>query len=86
MCQKWPSVTTADVDNNMKEHFSPDLFSPLDIMEDRRLLRKLLHDCKVRYEREVERREANNSIPTVEPQDPTSSTPDAEVVGDPPTM
>ncbi|CBJ28762.1 hypothetical protein Esi_0119_0090 [Ectocarpus siliculosus] len=79
-------VTTANVDNKMKEHFSPDLFSPLDITDDRRLLRKLLHDCKVRYEREVEQQQANNMDPTVESQDPTSSTPDVEVVEDPPTM
>ncbi|CAM9440101.1 unnamed protein product [Ectocarpus sp. 4 AP-2014] len=65
MCQKWPMVTTADVDDKMKEHFSPDLFSPdlfspLGIPYDHRLLRKLLHDCKVRYEREVEQQGANN--------------------------
>lgn len=39
-------VTAADVDDNMRQHFRPDLFSPLDILDDRRLFRDLLLNCK----------------------------------------
>ncbi|CAM9839842.1 unnamed protein product [Ectocarpus sp. 4 AP-2014] len=88
MCKKWPMATAPDVKNNMQEHFSPDLFSPSDIADERGLLRKLLHDCyrMVRFEREVEQQKANKSDRTVLSQDTTSSTPDVEVGEDQPTM
>ncbi|CAN0474672.1 unnamed protein product, partial [Ectocarpus sp. 8 AP-2014] len=54
ICQKWPVVTAADVNDGMQAHFNPELFSPSDITEERRMLGKLLQDCKVRYERQQE--------------------------------
>ncbi|CAM9975001.1 unnamed protein product [Ectocarpus sp. 12 AP-2014] len=79
-------VTTADVENKMVEHFGHDLFSTLDIQNDSRLLRKLLQDLKVRYQREVKQQEDGKSKARVLSQDSTSSTPDAEVVEDPPMV
>ncbi|CAM9321584.1 unnamed protein product [Ectocarpus sp. 13 AM-2016] len=80
-------VTGADVDD-MRQHFSPDLFSPLDIVHDRRLCRNLLQNCKARYIREVETQKTNKRHgrgPALF-GDSTSSTPDVEVVEAPPTM
>ena len=46
ICQKWPVVTKADVDDGMQAHFNPELFSPSDITDERRMLGNLLQDCK----------------------------------------
>ncbi|CAN0449466.1 unnamed protein product, partial [Ectocarpus sp. 12 AP-2014] len=46
ICKKWPMVTGADVDDNMRQHCSPDLFSLLEIVHDRRVFRNLLQNCK----------------------------------------
>ncbi|CAM9679543.1 unnamed protein product, partial [Ectocarpus sp. 12 AP-2014] len=38
ICQKWPVVTAADVNDGMQAHFNPELFSPTDITDERRML------------------------------------------------
>ncbi|CAN0318740.1 unnamed protein product [Ectocarpus sp. 12 AP-2014] len=80
---KCAMVTTADVEDKMVEHFGHDLFSSLDIQNDSHLLRKLLHDCKVHYQHEVEQQEDGKSKARVLSQDSTSSTLVVEVVEDP---
>ncbi|CAN0193810.1 unnamed protein product, partial [Ectocarpus sp. 13 AM-2016] len=75
MCKKRPMATTADVKNKMREHFSPVLFSPSDIADERGLLRKLLHDCKRVPDHVVTvyKQKANKSNPTVLSQDTTAA-------------
>jgi len=46
ICQQWPPVTRADVDNNLEKYFQLSMFSPEDIKEERQGLQKLLQDCK----------------------------------------
>lgn len=44
--QEWPIVTQADVDDGMRNHFTPELFSRSDILKERRIIRELLQTYK----------------------------------------
>lgn len=46
ICQQWPQVTSTHVKDRLAEYFKPELFSPHDIMMERRELKKLLVECK----------------------------------------
>ncbi|CAM9152576.1 unnamed protein product, partial [Ectocarpus sp. 6 AP-2014] len=86
ICQKWPVVTAADVNDGMQAHFNPKLFSPLDITEERRMLGKLLQDCKVRYEREQELQISKKRRARDNTHAGSSSGSEVEVEEPPPTM
>lgn len=46
ICQQWPRVTSTHVKDRLAEYFKPELFSPHDIMMERRDLKELLVECK----------------------------------------
>ncbi|CAM9544602.1 unnamed protein product [Ascophyllum nodosum] len=57
ICQQWPLVTSAHVKDKLARFFVPELFGPKDIVDERRKLRELLGECKVRYEKEKQLRQ-----------------------------
>lgn len=42
VCRLWPTVTKAEVNNGLENHFSGTLFSHTDILDERMLLFELL--------------------------------------------
>lgn len=45
ICWQWPTVTRAEVQDQLKQYFNEQLFSPSDIKGDRQKLRELLVEC-----------------------------------------
>ncbi|CBJ31398.1 conserved unknown protein [Ectocarpus siliculosus] len=84
--QEWPIATQAEVDDGMQKHFTPELFSPSDISNERRMLRQLLQTYKDRYERELRLREISERRAGVLSDDSASSPSDVEVEKDHRTM
>ncbi|CBJ32026.1 SUMO deconjugating cysteine peptidase Ulp2 [Ectocarpus siliculosus] len=86
MYQKWPVVKEAGVNDGMQAHFNPELFSPSDITEERRMLGKLLQDCKVRYKREEEQQSSEKRKASGNTHAGSNSGSEVEVEEPPPTM
>ncbi|CAN0059210.1 unnamed protein product, partial [Ectocarpus sp. 6 AP-2014] len=84
--QEWSIATQAEVDDGMQKHFTPELFRPSDISNERRILRQLLQTYKDRYERELRLREISERRAGVLSDDSASSPSDVEVVEDHRTM
>ncbi len=46
ICQQWPPVTRLEFNDQLKQYFISQLFSPSDIQDERQNLKELLVECK----------------------------------------
>lgn len=46
ICKQWPSVTAAEINDQLNKYFRPSLFTPSDIRDERGKLKELLQECK----------------------------------------
>ena len=46
ICEKWPRCTSGDITNGLKEYFTSLMFTPVDMVQERKEMKKIVNGCK----------------------------------------